>query len=66
MITGTREELEQAVLVAVIRLIRETGSTCFCGTVEGTTPPVYLALGEAAQIIALLQHEAARADAPLH
>jgi len=62
----TQEELQQAVLDAVLALVEASGSNCFCGTIADTVPQLYIAFGEPAQIIALLQDEAANDGSPVH
>ena len=54
-----RQQLQQAVLDAVNKLMAATGAHAFCGTIGGTTPPLYVAFGGRAQIIALLADQAA-------
>ncbi|VWX61240.1 hypothetical protein VARIO8X_50110 [Burkholderiales bacterium 8X] len=42
--------LEQAVIEAALDLFEASGSLAFCLVIPGTSPPVYIACGEAGSI----------------
>lgn len=44
--TPTHTQLQQAVIDAVPELVRATCNVAFCAPLQGTVPPLYLALGE--------------------
>ena len=62
----TREELQQAVVDAVLALVAASGSTSFCGTIANTTPQLYIAFGEPDHIVALLQDNASDDGSTVH
>lgn len=52
--TTQREELERRVIAAALDLAAESGADAFSLVVPNTTPPLYLALGDADLLLQLL------------